>query len=62
MSRYITLLTVLLTGCATPVKKEPKPDQLIHEDKGPVFWYQVWEKEDGSKYIKELYRGTITYW
>lgn len=61
-NKYTLLLLMLfLAGCST-VPKVPKPDVMIHEDKGPIFWYQVWEREDGTKYIKELYRGQIKNW
>jgi len=57
----MVLFLVCLFGCQTP-PKERKPDILLHEDISPTFWYQVWEREDGVRYIKELRRGTIEFW
>lgn len=57
----IFLLSFCLSACQT-APEIPKPDVLLHEDKSELFWYQVWEREDGVMYIKELRRGTIDVW
>lgn len=62
MNKILALILIfLLSACSTPPKVK-KPDVLIHEDVSPTFHYQVWEREDGVMYIKELYRGTTKIW
>ncbi len=63
MDRFILISScfLLMVGCQT-APKERGPDLMIHEDKSPTFWYQVFQREDGTRYIKECYSGKITQW
>jgi len=48
MKRYILLLTLCLAGCVS----SPKPDVRLEDTESVGYKFEVWQREDGSKYMK----------